>query len=769
MGQTCAPAGAATTLGLSGQTTTLPPGTYTSTYRVLGDLLLTNGAYTFQGATFYVDGQATTTPRRQVTGYTITLGANASLVLDGATLTASGSTTGCPMWRGLVLNDHSQGPGGTYRLIMRNNSTISHALCGLDVDDDGNGLTGYSGTSSYLLTNSTFAHNLTHVRDVTHHPGSQLSFITSCAFNSDASQMHFPYQEDKATGNKYYTYQALLLLPRRYAPSPAGNIVPANTIEVRRNMFSQAVYGIVNNQYDRGAVLIEGNTLNKIFQTGIWTVNTYSDQGTSVPAVSNNFVGVNAYPPQNTDQIDPTATVFGIVGEDPHQPSTFVGNTINGDKDNGTKPQVGLAIRLQTSASANLLENLNEGMQTTMLDDSDIFDNQFNNCDDAFVVQPSTGNLYYLNRLGCNTFLQYGFTPASRGIVVQPDAAINDIGSFSNPAANRFDGMATDIYNDGSPFTYYRTNSSQEPASTGGGSRASIQTVILPRGSIADYCLNQGAKNGNGVNQARGTAPSPGYIAALMDSVRRQLVPAARGRACLHEVLSYHAGTQQLPALETWWPTLALANAAAYRTVGLYLLRAYDAQPATAAAALRVVAGLQAAALRNAELAAQLQLRVVLRHLPQTMPRLGAADSTTLRALAWSGTNVAGQATRWLRYYHPRIALPAAVPARRPATAAAPRRGALAESGAALGAAYPNPAQTEVILTCQLARADQAAELRFVNLLTGKTALVVPVAGTGTDRQQRVALAGLPAGQYAYQLLVDGQLVAAPQRLTVNP
>ncbi len=52
------------------------------------------------------------------------------------------------MWRGLVLNDQSQGPGGTYWLVMRNNSVISHALCGLDVNDNGNGLTGYSGTSS---------------------------------------------------------------------------------------------------------------------------------------------------------------------------------------------------------------------------------------------------------------------------------------------------------------------------------------------------------------------------------------------------------------------------------------------------------------------------------------------------------------------------------------------------------------------------------------------------------------------------------------------
>jgi len=104
-----------------------------------------------------------------------------------------------------------------------------------------------------------------------------------------------------------------------------------------------------------------------------------------------------------------------------------------------------------------------------------------------------------------------------------------------------------------------------------------VQTVPTPVSGWGNYCLNQKAGNGNGVNQLRVAVPSASYIAALMDSMRRQLVPAARSRNYLHEVLSYHASAQQLPALETWWPTLALLNAAAYRTVGLYLLRAYDA------------------------------------------------------------------------------------------------------------------------------------------------------------------------------------------------
>jgi hypothetical protein len=767
----CCPTGiaAGNLLGAAGTTTILAPGTYSGSYRVLGDLLLTNGSYALTpGTIFYVDGQASKSPQRQVTGASITLGANASLVLDGATLTASGSTTACPMWRGLVLNHQSQGPNGTYRLIMRNNSTISHALCAIDVEDSGNGATGYTGTSNYLLDNSTFAHNLTHVRDVTYHPGTQPSLITNCTFNSEPAQMHFPYEENTTTGDKYYTYQALLLLPNAFAQSPAGITIPANAIEVQRNTINQAVYGIVNNQYDRGAVLIEGNYLNKIFQTGIWTVNTYSNQGTSLPAVSNNFIGVNAYPPQNTDQIDPTATVFGIVGEDPHQPNAFVGNRIAGDKTTGTKPQVGLSIRLQASASGNFLENLNEGIQTSELDGSEIFDNSISNCDDAFVVQPSPNGLYNLNRLGCNTFSQPSSAPGSRGIVVQQDAFINDIGSFSSPAGNRFDGVGTGIYNDNvnTQVTYYQTASSQEAVTTLG--PGGVTVITRGRLNLNSYCANQGATSGNGVNQFRVAAPSASYIAALMDSVRRQVVPAVRYRDYLYEVLSYHASAQQLPALETWWTTLAVTNASAYRTVGRYLLQAYDQQPTTAAAAQRVVAGLQVAAVFNTELAAQLKLRTVLRHLPQTMPRLVAADSTVLRTLAWLGTSVAAAAGRWLRYYHPRIPLPATVPALRAATAAR-RKLTLAESGATLGAAYPNPAQTEVTITCQLAQADQVAELRFTNLLTGKVALVVLVEGTGTERRQRVALNGLAAGQYAYQLVANGQLVATPQKLMVNP
>ncbi len=77
----CCPSGiaAGNLLGNVGTTTVLPPGTYSGTYRVLGNLLLTNGSYTLSNATFFVDGVASKTPvrggyQRTVSGSTITVG-----------------------------------------------------------------------------------------------------------------------------------------------------------------------------------------------------------------------------------------------------------------------------------------------------------------------------------------------------------------------------------------------------------------------------------------------------------------------------------------------------------------------------------------------------------------------------------------------------------------------------------------------------------------------------------------------------------------------
>ncbi|RZK90460.1 MAG: hypothetical protein EOO62_35035, partial [Hymenobacter sp.] len=209
----CCPANipASNLLGTVGTSTTLSGGgTYSGSYRVLGDLVLTNGNYTLNNATFYVEGVAgkaaifTGGYQRNVSGSTITVGANATLTLDNSTLTAAGSTTDCPMWRGVVLDDRGQAPAGApYQLVVQNNSVISHALCAVKAE---------TSTPAYVLDHSTFAHNLTHVYDKAIHTGSQVSQIAHCTFSSDPAQMHLPYDQT-STSDKFYTYQALCLTP----------------------------------------------------------------------------------------------------------------------------------------------------------------------------------------------------------------------------------------------------------------------------------------------------------------------------------------------------------------------------------------------------------------------------------------------------------------------------------------------------------------------------------------------------------------------------
>ena len=257
-------------LGTAGQMTTLSGG---GTYRVLGDLLYMLTA----GTTFYIDGNASRQAirgwgfSRSVAGSTITVGTNARLVLDGATLTAAGAVATCPIWRGVVLNS-SIGPattaqgisGSQAQLSAGNGSSISHAYCAVDVSRDNQ--TG--DTPTYSLTGSAFANNLTHVRDLGYRSNSGYgrglpSLIQNCSFTSDPPQMHYPYDKTSAIA-QLYTYQALQI-------TPAG-MQGADATQIINNSIDHALYGIVNNRSDVSWVQIRDNHLVDIYQTSIWTI-----------------------------------------------------------------------------------------------------------------------------------------------------------------------------------------------------------------------------------------------------------------------------------------------------------------------------------------------------------------------------------------------------------------------------------------------------------------------------------------------------------------
>ncbi len=765
-GSGCCPASVAASnlLGAAGTVTTLSGGgTYSGTYRVLGDLLLTNGSYTLTpGTTFYVDGQGSKSPKRQVTGASITLGANASLTLDNATLTASGSGPSCPMWRGLVLSNGGQGPGGTYRLVVRNNSTISHAWCGIDLQEE---VSIPTGATEYTIDNSTFAHNLTHVRDNSRHTGSLLSRIAGCSFSSNPAKMHYPYDATSAS-EEFYTYQALLLTP--YYGTNNSNSVLA----VHDNTITQAVYGIVNNVYDRAGVELYDNQLFDMYAMGIWT----TDNVASPRVISGNRIALNTSLTVPTEQINPQATSYGFYSEAPlhNYSNSFERNYVRWDGITpNLKPLVGLYLSGVAEVSGNRLASMTEGIRTAAQEGA-LFDNLILDSDKGIVVADG-GSHSYQTTTGCNTFSTTATSVTTQyALEVQPGAYLYDQGSPGSPAANRFEGNLNEaMHNDGlQGFVYYATTSPQEVLVSTSSSAGSNQVFVIatssPVGSWTGYCSSvRGATNGNGVN-ARGAVLSAATLAALADSVRLRRVPPARRRAYLYQVLDTYKTTGQLAALEAWWATLLLPNAEDYRTTGLALLRAYDAQPAPAAAQ-RVLALLQPQALLNAEVAAALQYRTVRQHLPLTTPRLAAADSTILRTLAWSGTSLAERAGHWLRYFHPRIPLPAP----KAHIAHATSRTALAKAGATgavLGVAYPNPTQDEATISYQLpkASATATAELSFTDLLTGRVQLTLPLKADSGPNAQTVQVPHLPAGQYMYRLLVNGQPVAIPRRLVAR-
>lgn len=764
LGRGCCPGNIADDhlLGAVGQTVTLAGNHgFTGRYRVLGDLVLTDGAYELgPGTTFYVDGNArvklvSSRPpyryTRTVFGSGITVGANASLLLEGATITASGSSSACPMWRGIFVDNSTPVRAGqTYRLAMDNGCTISHASTGVQV---GNGYNPQGNDAPYSIRRTSFTHNLRHFRDAGYNL-SVPSVVQYCTFDSDPAQMHMPYTQ---SSGRFYTYEAIHVMPIGFNPSYTA-------VRIEDNDIHHAVYGIVGGYDDRANVLVRHNTLTDIYQTGIWT-------WTTLPSVSENSVRLSAAKSLQTEQITADATLVGIMGRsNVTTRNLFEQNEVTGDHaDDPTnyKPQVGLSITSYADARGNSLHNLTEGIRAEALNNGDLTDNRFSDCLSGIAGVYSSYNMFQA-KIGCNSFRRTAFSSSvlMRGIVVGPQITMNDIGDNippGHPAGNLFDGITQPVYNGSTTmFTYWPTASPLEGImqvdGPGGGNIGAAQAVA------PNYCsVQQQATNGNGVN--RGGPANATNIAALLDSVRLRMVPAAVRLRYLAEIVAYHRDRQQISALDAWWQRLAKPNAEDYCTVGLYLLRTYDEQRAKADG-VRLQAALQPYAALDAEVDGQLRYRRLLPLLQRT-PELSPADSTQLSALTWSGTAVAEGAGQWLRYFYPTIALPAPTVSA-PALRAAPvAPAAPAKVREALGAAYPNPAQTEVRIAVSVPETVQSATLRFTNLFTGQAVLTVPVLARGPGVSHLVALAALPSGDYAYQLLFDGVPVAGARRLVV--
>jgi len=755
----------ATQLGSPNVTTTISGSTtYSGAYHVKGDLLLTKGTFTLNpGTTFYFDNL----PANGQPIGKITVGNNATLRINNATLRGA-----CNSWFGIVL---SQNHYANSHLIIENNSTIANAKYGVYAEPE-DPMVSMVYDTQYSITNSQFRNNWTHIYDESQHSSPASScVITGCSFTSSAQQMLPPYN-NTGTGsyNDQITYQALFINPYTYGVTYPNQPDDTNsgTVNVSGNSINTAVYGILNHFQDRNLVNISANVLTNVYTVGIWKA------ANPIYSVDRNSVSLSASRFVNTVQISNLNPVIGI---DAGAFSTLGGrvsnNTIAGETLQNSflfKEQIGIVAPNELVAvQGNTLSRLSAGT-TYSTPNINSFDNRFTNCQAGIKLIPYdqtfSTNIHGPSRVECNTFERAnGFTDQIYGIWAPPripsggandpdrEAYLPDLGTV-RPCGNSFSNVSTAVQNDGKNLspTYYRFSNAQETVVGGPKLRVNIGGVAPP-----NECQSRGANSFplNGINRQANTFA---YVQSLMDSVRLQSVPAARQGLYEGQIIRYFANQADLSALEQYAATIPLANREATYTFNLYLLREYSGKHRPKFAQ-RAQQQLLALAAGNNDLRQEVAVLSLLARAtwPSAGSRLPAADSTLLATAAASGTTVAERAASWLRYYYPHAA-PYREPRQSPsvtATAGLPARPLLVESKL-----YPNPATATAVARYQTAKPGQVVDLQVFSLLTSRQVLMRRLPATNGHeacQEQTISLRDLPAGQYSYRFVVDGQAQAA--------
>ncbi|GAB2963825.1 hypothetical protein GCM10027048_36250 [Hymenobacter coalescens] len=722
---------ASTTLGSAGAPTTLNANggtiTYSGNYRVLGELVLTNGIFELTpGTRFWMDIplQPNGEPSRG-----IVVGANATLRLNNATIEAFCTD----FWRGIQLD----GLSPNTRLIMENNSTIADAKYGVLAEKP---TTYPSYDTYYSISNSTFRNNLTHVFDESAHlSAATSSVISGSSFVSTANQMLSPY-------SGLHTYEALHLAPFN---STDGSVL------VSQNSIDQAVYGIVSNEPDRSRVHITGNLMQNIYSIGIWLWNNHSNE------CNNNSIYLNPENQLTSPQIAYNSPATGIYcGSSGFGTGISNFNYVYGATPGAypnPRPQIGTVAGQNQRVEKSYFFNLDVAMQTQSGRPT-LIGNRAINCGQGVQIGPATYSTDNVT-IRCNSFSRTATNSLySCGIVIPSGSSQNaPIGSSSQPAGNLFSNIQEPLRNDGPvPVTYWRYNSSQENVSGTGTTPPLVRTNITL--SPVNACRNQTYTAG--VNAARGTTGGNlAFVQALMDSVLRRNARHFRLKDYQGEIVRYFADRNDLAALEPYLNRLEAANPEAHRSIGLAML-AIHRQQRNAPRAQWVRAQLLRAAAQDAEVRTQIKFSEVLVSLAERPVRPGqrllAADSVALRQVAMSGSDVAEDAAIWLRYYYPQ-ALPTDRPAPLRPAATATTEQLAATPSTHLDGASPNPASTELTVHYALGSEVRRAEVQVYSLLTGKRVLTQALPAQIGPGQQALNLRGLPPGQYSYRLMTDGR------------
>ncbi len=737
-------------------------------YHLLSPVELLNGTFEVRpGTVFYADGG------QQWGGSGLFSGCYQTNVLDNtlqlwvgqdATLQAAGTTftaTCDAQWGGIELRDNGA-------LVLRadpasgQRCVISQARVGVQLGTacgarfDGNCLV--SGTDFVNDLYGVSSEGFPSRRD----PAA--NGITDCTFTSDVTAMLPPYLYYQQSIPSY-TYAGIVL----HGPWHDG-------IAYRNNRFESVYVGIevaggtddltiANNQFRNAygaAIQVAGGAYTNYTPAPLGNL-TLADNTIEVPADAN-----------------PGSPVYGIqvlplpLGGK----GLFIeGNQISSPSgsNNPAKPQVGLDLQMSFDGHyvqrQNQFVGLDQGVR--LLDASGattreewVTDNLFAKNGQAVAI---TGQQYapFAPVISCNT-MENG----SVGILVEASATVGRLsgppggpGPFGvEPVANRYDGLAVDVQNDGvNPIDYYASISPFESVNGSGTTLTFYRTSGTP--------CEQRPAYGPGKYGLNRPAAGAGITAQQARQWEEQLAggtgtTAADQQLTALKLIAYREDNQQWGQLESFANTLPLVNDAAFDELSLYLLERYRrlGQPADAQ---RVRKHLLTQRPGDVGIGQRVSYFDVSGRVQQLLPssKPTAADSAALGQAAGGTSGFAPVACALLRYYYPELGCQSAgASVTRPVVIGTNQRSASHnEATTRLPLVmFPNPAYTE--LTVQLGAAMANAGRIELTDLTGRVALRQPVVN-GAAPVLRVA--GLPAGVYIGRVLDAEGRVLGTTRIAV--
>lgn len=496
------------------KTTYTGGGVFDGIYHVLGDIELKEGRYTLRpGTVFYVEGAASGT---NVTGSKITVGKNATLELNGATITAACET----MWYGIELDVRDPGTEGV-EIYSHYYSEISNARYGIVAVTPQNPLDqprmiGGAPSDRYRLriTNTRFYNNYQHIYLPRARSYYADNTISSSSFDCSPATMLAPW-----TGQ----YSSMGVYLWTYVGDEYQQYV------IRDNNINRCGLAIVvqNSPGDENYLVeISGNTIENFYYSGIQGLTN-----TGGLLVRNNTVYVNGLTVQSYNW-SPAGNIFGIaVSGGVVASNNIIGNnmiTVNHQK-------FGIQAINATNVQANEIERVKYGLFVN-------YDNiavEGNRARNAEIGLSLFNNVDYTYNVSCNTFVNT-WLDNTTGIEIRTASPVAALGSASRGGANAFHGIHTPVANNGlaTGFTYYRYSIAEEnvPAigGTAGGSVATVATSLTKE----DLCSAPASRRAPAVPDYQSAFTLPGLVTAESDELLREARKAfARGDYTVFQII----------------------------------------------------------------------------------------------------------------------------------------------------------------------------------------------------------------------------------------